>query len=173
MVNELIQSFHEDFRQKLDAYNKTCCELKEKATRYEEKASELMAKAQKCRGKMASIKPPSGDWVAGVVEPLAKEIGNRLNLESKVYGPQGLGCRVHMVFGSKEAEDEGIAPRWWFTLQPAFQEGSFELFYESDEETDRYPQGSLGALNGLNKVTKPLPDDIDQIIELIKALNNK
>lgn len=169
MVNELNQSY----QQKVDAYNKACAEVEEEASRYEEKASKLMEKARKCRIKLASMKCPVGDWVADVIEPLAKEIGNRLNLESNVYGPQGLGCRVLMVFGSKEDEEEGIAPRLWFTLQPAFQENSFELFYESDEETDRYPQGSLGALNGLNKVTKPLPDDIDQIIELIKALNNK
>ena len=45
--------------------------------------------------------------------------------------------------------------------------------YETGEVDTTYPEGSLGAYNGLNRVTEPLPDEPDEISKLFVPLNFK
>lgn len=47
------------------------------------------------------------------------------------------------------------------------------LRYETGEVDTTYPEGSLGAYNGLNRVTKRLPDEIDEVARLFKPVDFK
>ena len=46
---------------------------------------------------------------------------------------------------------------------------SVHLRYDTYERDNSYAHGSIGELNGFNKIEAPLPESIDEIIELIKS----
>ena len=46
---------------------------------------------------------------------------------------------------------------------------SVHLRYDTYERDNSYERGSIGELNGFNKIEAPLPESIDEIVELIKS----
>ena len=46
---------------------------------------------------------------------------------------------------------------------------SVQLRYDTYQRDNSYAHGSIGELNGFNKIEAPLPESIDEIIELIKS----
>ncbi len=56
-------------------------------------------------------------------------------------------------------------------VHPCFDEdGNLYLVYETGETVERYAKGSLGEASGLNGVTAPLPDALDEIQVLLRDI---
>ena len=47
------------------------------------------------------------------------------------------------------------------------------LKYDTYKRDNSYKHGSIGALNGFNKIEAPLPDSIEEIVKLIKEQGAK
>ena len=45
--------------------------------------------------------------------------------------------------------------------------------YETGEASERYAVGSLGAINGMNNLTAPLPDTAEEIFEIMKKKSTR
>ena len=48
-----------------------------------------------------------------------------------------------------------------------------ELRYDTSVRDNSYAQGSIGELNGFNKIESPLPESIEDIVNLIKEKSTK
>jgi hypothetical protein len=46
---------------------------------------------------------------------------------------------------------------------------SVHLRYDTYERDNSYQRGSIGELNGFNKIEAPLPESIDEIVKIIKS----
>ena len=154
-VSELIAAFEEKFA----------------ATKAER--SQLIAEGRKKDAD--NIKRPF--WLDEVIVPLAESISNRKGKKPYILGPCGLGSKVSITLHSPFDEDgcrlADFTDAESLTVEPCFETtegGSIALHfrYETGEVDTTYPEGSLGAYNGLNRVTEPLPDEPDEVATLFK-----
>lgn len=149
-VSELIAAFEEKFA----------------AT--EAERSQLIAEGRKKDAD--NIKSPF--WLDEVIVPLAESISNRKGKKPYITGPCGLGSKVYIILHDPFDEDGcrlvDFTDVESLTVEPCFETtegGSIALHfrYETGEVDTTYPEGSLGAYNGPNRVTEPLPDEPDEI----------
>ena len=50
-----------------------------------------------------------------------------------------------------------------------FEENGLSFVYETGETTSECPPGSLGEAHGMNLVTAPLPDSLEEILAVMKT----
>ena len=121
-------------------------------------------------------------WYDEVVVPLVESIAHIKGKKAYITGPCGLGSKVHITLHSPFDENGcrlvDFTDAESLTVEPCFETtegGSIALHfrYETGEVDTTYPEGSLGAYNGLNRVTEPLPDEPDEISKLFTPLNFK
>ncbi|WCK57062.1 hypothetical protein PP175_28145 (plasmid) [Aneurinibacillus sp. Ricciae_BoGa-3] len=89
-----------------------------------------------------------------------------MNKQYKVYGPFGINSRtsIHLIDDEKKniIEQKTLS----ITVRPTDLRNGI-LYYETGEVTNQYADGSLPELNGGNQVIAPLPDTIEEILELL------
>jgi len=86
-----------------------------------------------------------------------------------VYGPQGIGCRTFIYLVESEEVSPFKQQSKRVIVQPDFDEdGNLYLVYETGEMVERYAKGSLGEVSGLNGVTAPLPNTLEEIRVLLR-----
>lgn len=55
------------------------------------------------------------------------------------------------------------------TVEPDFSSGEHMiLHYETGERSDRYEPDTVGFIDGLNNITAPLPDSVEEILALFR-----
>lgn len=122
----------------------------------------------------------SGSFFKTVIYPLCEEICRRKNFKYyEIYGPFGMDEQFSLYFSN----DGGVAlgettipitkvPTWSITLARE-KESESGLRYWTGERDGQYQRMSIGWLNGFDKVFKPLPANIDEIIELLEFNEGK
>ena len=124
----------------------------------------------------------SDGWVKCLVEPLAKVLTPLLGCEKyEIYGPFGLRAYVSIHFEKPNAKNEYDCYSLSLTCSCEYNDDnnykgeycsssmkSVSLNYDTGKRTQEYPQGSIGWLNGFDVIEKPLPNDINEIIKIIK-----
>lgn len=107
-------------------------------------------------------------WIKLLVAPILTHLKERypdLYLDDTLLSPMGLRSAVHTWFYDAddwEATDKILA---MLTLTPGdLSKG--ELWYDTGEVEDDYPEGSIGFINGMNRVSKPL-ENMEQIYNRI------
>lgn len=163
-----IKNLFDTYEKKCGFWEKKICKvqkLRDEAAALETKAAEKRTQAENLSRKTGT-RP---DWKAEVVLPLAKELAKRKGLKPKVMGPMGLASRVIIALVEDLGENPSKQEHYRLTLQPDVQPGGKILLrYETGETEDsKYPKGSLGAMSGLDLVTAPLPDSIDEVEKLL------
>ena len=129
-----------------------------------ERARARVEKLEKRRNKL-----PSTYWVDGIVEPLAKTLAERAGLYWKIYGPFGLSCQTTIYLMAEADVSITKQKTRSITLEPYHDEnGDWVIRYRTGETTDEYEKGTLGHMNGMNCVTAPLPDTIEEIEKLLR-----
>jgi len=149
------------------AYNEKCAankalhdELDAKIEQAEKRVKRLEAKRDKLGGVY---------WTDEIVHPLGKLLSGRLGLPYEVYGPFGLGCATSIYFRKDMTKSITEQPTKSITLRPqSGADGVFTVHYETGERTGVYAENTIGKLNGFDKITKELPDTIDEIIPLLR-----
>lgn len=128
-------------------------------------ANVLEAKAKKKRERYSQImKAKKGP--KELIELIAKAVGEHIGCNASVGGPCGIFCRYSVSFNGKEPYNRD--QRYHLTVQAEYdeQEGC-QLFYETGHSLTNYPTDSIGAFNGGNIETKPLPDTIEALADII------
>ena len=154
----------EDLDEKLSA-------LYEKEAKLRKRADKALQDAEKIKKQMNEIERP--DRIDLVVKPLAAELQSITGKKCvKVLGPSGLRCEVFIDLYDEETEYLHRVERSCLTLTPyRDEEMHFILYYDTEEETEyKCPKGSIGELNGMNILTKPLPDSIEEIVPLLRTV---
>lgn len=111
--------------------------------------------------------------VQEVLVPLAKEIKSRCGFKAyEFYGPFGIENEISIYF-SNNGVDGDIkiceVETWCLELRPHYGEHDLDGFtYWNGETVNRFAPGTIGELNGLNKVYVQLPNDIDEIIKSLR-----
>lgn len=121
-------------------------------------------------------------WYDEVVVPMVESIAHIKGKKPYILGPHGLGCKVSITLHSPFDEDGcrlvDFTDAESLTVEPEFdsiEDGLIATYlrYETGEVDTTYPAGSLGAYNGLNRVTERLPNELDEVAKLFKPVDFK
>ena len=131
---------------------------------------------QSHRRSLAKLERNSPGWYKDVVVPLADTISRAIEMPYEIYGPLGLSCHTSIYFfvnGSVGSITEN--PTLGLTVYPDFRYTNestsfkeFVLLYDTGERTRNYADYTIGELNDGNVVKAPLPDDLEEIVALLR-----
>ena len=116
-------------------------------------------------------------WVDRVLVPLSDIIALTLGekedkekpLPYEIYGPFGLSCQTTVYFFPTDGHEICDDETYSLTVYPGGNlETSIWLEYDTGETTEQYEAGSIGWLNGFNRVKAKLPDKLGEIMELLR-----
>lgn len=105
-------------------------------------------------------------WFTSLVKPLAIELKRETGAKSyRLGGPYGLNSEWHI--------DLLFADGRWATLSGILGNlDKAELEYHTGEQDKRFPADTLGAINGMNQLTEPLPLAAYAIVPLLRWREN-
>jgi hypothetical protein len=125
------------------------------AWRERERLRALIARHEAAIGRL----PIRGAGTA--LSEIAELVTDRTGLAASVSGPFGM----NNDYGLSVEEREGVSAAY-FKLRPRADDAEFDLVdLESDDA--RFPQGSLGRMNGSHMRTVPMPD-LDALLRMIE-----
>ena len=121
-------------------------------------------------------------WVDNIAKPLAEVLTPLLECEDyKIYGPFGLRAEITIFFRKSETPKKDSDYSLSLTVRFDYNDDSnykgrycsasvksVGLYYNTGKKAFNYPEGSIGALNGMDYIEEPLPVEIDKIIKIIK-----
>lgn len=167
-----------------------------KANKNTDKRKALEEKKRKVEEQLKKLKWVSA--IDDFLIPLAKEICERAKIKYfQIYGPFGLESETSIYFSNqavKESKSEifGICAlidicnveTWSLTTRLSEFENmeqdepktynfykhilDINLKYYSGKSTNKYKEGSIGYYNGLNDIYLDAPQDIDEIIKILR-----
>ena len=147
----------------------------EKVHKLEEKKKAIELKiSNECRKNFGDIKL--------IYKPLAEAICQKMGIKYyEIYGPFGLDCETSIFFSNEskkpsKSEKLGLCRPIdicnvdTYGLYDLVTRGDneTEVHYATGEETNEFTKDSIGYLNGFNRVRKPLPDNLDEIIQVLR-----
>ena len=123
-----------------------------------------------------------GGWHANLVIPLAEVLTPLLGCDTyEILGPFGLRAETSIWFKKKDSTAKYCDYSLTLTVHNEWDKDNYykgqycmstmksvHLRYDTYERDNTYQHGSIGALNGFNKIEAPLPESIDDIVKLIK-----
>lgn len=136
-----------------------------------EKAKKTIERAEKrierLEAKQVKFERKHPSWVKEIVETLATKLANRLNKNYEIYGPFGLRCETSIYLF--DHADKGITEQetWSIQITPGRLDLG-EIYYDTGVVTKDFRSDTIGYMNGMNNECKPLPDDIEDIIKLLR-----
>lgn len=156
--------------------------IKEKYLResaeYARQTDELETEIEKLEEEIEKLKKAKNNlkfpyWIEKLIKPLVKEIVEKESSFKSfdIRGPFGLRSYVFIVFSENEEVSEHYDENEYYLSIVPKDLDTGKLNYETGETINKFSNGSLGEINGMNNVTKPLPENIEEIIELIFELN--
>lgn len=104
----------------------------------------------------AAEKRGRASWLDSAVAALAVDLEEHTGKAVEVSGPFGLRAEVMFKVGDT-----------YTIITPSFENGSFRLYYDTGETTERYQPETLGDWNGFNNISEPLPDTFDKILQIM------
>ena len=124
-----------------------------------------------------------GGWHANLVIPLAEILTPLLECEKyEILGPFGLRSETSIWFKKKDSTAKYCDYSLSLTVHNEWETDnhykgrycmgamkSVHLRYDTYERDNTYQRGSIGELNGFNKIEAPLPESIEEIIKIIKS----
>ena len=177
MLDRLIQDYlaaSEKERSEIREIKQKVSELEQEAEliiqRATARAQKKTIEAERIREKLRRME--TVNWLDGVIKPLAAALAEATGLYWKVTGPCGICCRVHIDLCKDPDKPVLFQNRKEIILQPDFTDDALTIMYETGETTDRFAKDSVGALNGMNNVTKPLPNSVDEILKLMRDVGS-
>lgn len=163
--------------------------LKQQETRevLDEKLIQLKKQEEVIQNKKDRIyKKLAENSIRGVVlKPLAKAICERMNIKYyEFYGPFGLNAEISIYFSNyseKESRSKKMGINQEIDIVHVTTYSLLELeiredgiyYWDGVTQTNKYEQGSIGYYNNFNHVKKPLPNDLEDIIKVLRYKERK
>lgn len=167
MLKELMENYNEErkiCKEESEVFDEKMGEHNRLIKKYEKLIEKHKEKIAKLDDKKYNIESPS--WIDTILIPLAEELAKRLNLEYDIYGPFGLRCETTIYFMKDKSISITNQPVKGLTVTPELRENI--LMYDTGEVEEKYQFGSIGYMNGFGKKSLPLPNDIEDILKLIR-----
>jgi hypothetical protein len=140
--------------------------------RQKEALERTIEKRQKVLNRMVK-EHDSRSWIDKVLKPLVDIVSSQMaaihNEDQpwpyKIYGPFGLRCQTTVYIFPAGGEDILDDETYSLTVFPVGEIGkTFRLEYDTGKLSQDYEPGSLGDINGFNRITDDLPDRLGEII---------
>lgn len=169
----MLQNLINTYREKYVAYEEAAHKNYLYVSSLENEADALCELAEKKRlaAKRAKAdfnqKNPCVYWFDEVVVPLFNKLADRAGMSCRIMGPSGLAARCTLVMYKDNCKSWHDQERWYLIVRPSIEENSISFEYETGEVKEDYPVDSIGAMNGMNRVTKPLPETLDGILSVL------
>lgn len=106
------------------------------------------------------------NWIETIVKPLMHDLEKHTGLHGEIYGPFGICCKTSIYLRKDMKESITEQSTLHITIEPPTNDR--KIYYETGEVNNRYAKGSIGELNGMNKVKAQLPDTIEEIVALLR-----
>lgn len=141
---------------------------------YHTKRERLEALIRRHQNALEKLERGMPEWYNGAVIPLAEAISKAIEMPYKIYGPRGLGCDTSIYFFvNGEIGNIVKEPTLGLTIYPEYcyeddAPDGFCFYYGTGERTERFRPGTIGYINGFNAVKKPLPNELEDVIQLLK-----
>ena len=103
-------------------------------------------------------------WVELIVEPLMEQLEKATGLKGEIYGPFGLNSRTSIYLTKNPELSITEQTSLKVTIEPPH---GTHVKYETGKTKSKYQRGSIGKLNGRNKVLADLPNRLEEIIEIL------
>lgn len=149
----------------LERFNEQERELKARRAAIDTKIEEAQNRIQRLEKRREKLHSPG--WVKGIVEPIAAALAVRTGLSWEIYGPFGLSCETSIYLREDMSKSICDQPTRSITLEPHHDGEDFVVRYRTGERSGEYAPGTLGHINGLDYLTSPLPDTIEEIEKLL------
>ena len=150
---------------------------KSKVKRYGTTAIRLAKERDEALRRYNGLKYPH--WKENLIVPIAEEIAKRLDRDYEILGPFGLGCEMSIHFMIKGLPDQKKDYKAWYAvafddmLSLTFRPGDIEngelKLVDLRKNTGKFPEGSIGEVNGMNHPRLPMPETIDDLIKFMKS----
>lgn len=114
-------------------------------------------------------------WIKYLLLPVVEKMKSAFpdwHCEDEELKPMGIGSRVSIFFCKKTDQEPYKRYAASNSVYICFRPGNLqngELYYQTGETIQEYKIGTIGQINGLNNVIKP----VESIEELIKFLNDQ
>ena len=95
-----------------------------------------------------------------IYDEIANKIQKLTGFQTKVYPPMGLRASISI------SANDGNKTTGFITLT---SNKDHDIMYDTGKILKEYPVWSIGYMNGFGKETKPLPDDIEAIWEIMRC----
>lgn len=112
-------------------------------------------------------------WIDGLLRPVIGQINEQLSGWQWNKGsltPLGIGTRVTVFFNKDKFPRNTDKHSYCNYIYMVFLPGELskgQLLYETGETATRFAPGTIGAMNGFNKMTKPL-ETIEEAVHFLK-----
>lgn len=110
----------------------------------------------------AAERSSRASWMDCAITALALDIEEATGKPVTISGPFGIRCEVLICVGEEKSE------RKFIRVTPEFPGKGFKIYYDTGETKDRFAPGTIGYINGMNCVSAPLPDTLEEILKLLK-----
>ena len=151
--------------------------------REERRINERIIDRERQIARLNKKKDKLGGWHANLVIPLAEVLTPLLECESyEILGPFGLRAEPSIWFKKKDSTAKYCDYSLSVTENCEFHDNhyykgdyctppmkSVQLHYDTYERDNSYQHGSIGELNGFNKIEAPLPESIEELVKIIKS----
>lgn len=101
-----------------------------------------------------------------IIEQISNKLASISGIPCIASGPRGIRGECHLFLG------EGpYYPQYSITLTPQMEDDNIAFYYDTGETCTKFKSNTLGAANGMNNVTAPCPETVEELWEIIKAIN--
>lgn len=147
--------------------------------KYHEETERLERLIARHKKRLRKLEDEHVGWYDGVLVPMAENISKAIAMPYEIYGPFGLSCSTSVYFFvNGTIGDICKDPTLGLTIYPEYLyeynssiKSRFFLLYDTGERTRQYAEGTIGEMNDGNVVKAPLPDSIDEIVNLLRRHN--
>ncbi|MCJ8208131.1 hypothetical protein MUY27_00330 [Mucilaginibacter sp. RS28] len=145
---------------------------------YNTKRDDLNAKIERAQRRIVKLEQQRKKlkfpfWTELLLRPVLNLIKIQLpgwSCDDEHLNPMGLGCRVSVFFTKTELPDNADPWKEGNSIYIVFVPVDLSiglLHYETGESEQRYPTGTIGAINGFNRKTKPL-ESVQEAVDFLK-----
>jgi hypothetical protein len=147
----------------------------DKREKINKKMEQLKHQLQTLETRLISLEEKCPKWIELLLRPTVMIIEKQLQelgweREDRRLSPMGTNRRVPVFFVKKGSKSKQTDTTTDDDIYIVFRPGNLkegQLLYETGEKINAYPRGSLGDLNGMNLVAKPL-ESIEEATTFLK-----
>jgi len=138
---------------------------------FQKRDDEIKKEIEKLEKELNQLENPY--WFDDLVKPLMKKIVDKVDKfnYSRYLGPSGLRSSVVLVFAEKKEYVDNLMDypnkNYSICIFPNDLDNVSFNYYTNEKAETQNKKGTIAEMNGMNNATEILPEDIDEIIELI------